>query len=162
MVVYVYIINANIYWEKTMQEWWVERTVHVMKVMFLKAEHEENRYPDFAQNFHAFSSVTFEGMIKVKLMVLDGRPTWTCTGIIHTCSIVGLIFWVQVRLRTEVLCTLSSTWQGFEMTSRSWQYTSCHWDACSNYSAVSDFSWIEIENWSSVWHVSRDPYETVL
>ena len=29
---------------------------------------------------------------------------------------------------------------GFELTtSRSWQYTSCHWDACSNHSAISDF-----------------------
>ena len=25
------------------------------------------------------------------------------------------------------------------MTARSWQYTSCHWDACSNHSVVSDF-----------------------
>ena len=25
-------------------------------------------------------------------------------------------------------------------TSRSWQYTSCHWDTCSNHLAISDFS----------------------
>ena len=44
---------------------------------------------------------------------------------VHTCyNILGL--------RTEVLCTLSSTQAGFElMTSRSRQYISCHWDACS-------------------------------
>ena len=48
-----------------------------------------------------------------------------------------VFFLVQVRLGTEVLCTPSSTWQGFElMTSRSWQYISCHWAACSNHSAI--------------------------
>ena len=48
---------------------------------------------------------------------------------------------VQVRLRTEVLHTPSSTQVGFElMTSRSWQYISCHWDPWSNHSAISDFS----------------------
>ena len=51
-----------------------------------------------------------------------------------------LIFLVQVWLRTDVLCTPSSTWPGFEfMTSGSWQYISCRWDACSNHSAISDF-----------------------
>ena len=35
----------------------------------------------------------------------------------------------QVQLRTEVLHTPSLTRPGFElMTSRSWQYISCHWD----------------------------------
>ena len=49
------------------------------------------------------------------------------------------VFWVQVQLRTEVLCSTSFTRPGFElMTSRSWQYTSCHWNACSNHSAISD------------------------
>ena len=42
--------------------------------------------------------------------------------------------------RTEVLPTPSSTWPGFElMTSRSWQYIWCHWDACSNHSTINDF-----------------------
>ena len=40
---------------------------------------------------------------------------------------------------TEVLRTPSLTQPGFElMASRSWQYTSCHWDACSNHSVISD------------------------
>ena len=35
---------------------------------------------------------------------------------------------VQIRLGTEVLRTPSPTRPGFELTtSRSWQYTSCHW-----------------------------------
>ena len=35
--------------------------------------------------------------------------------------------------------TPSSTRPGFELLiSRSWQYISCHWDACSNHSAISD------------------------
>ena len=52
------------------------------------------------------------------------------------------IFWVLVRLWTEVLRTQSSTQLGFELvTSRSWQYISCHWDACSNLSAISDYNW---------------------
>ena len=39
------------------------------------------------------------------------------------------IFMVQVRLRTEVPRTPSSTRPEFElMTSRSWEYSSCHWD----------------------------------
>ena len=46
---------------------------------------------------------------------------------------------VQVQLRTEGLCTPSSTQLGFElMTSRPWQYILCHWDACSNHLAISD------------------------
>ena len=55
-------------------------------------------------------------------------------------SSVVIIFVVQVRLGTEVLGTPSLTQLGFKlMTSRSWQYISCHWDACSNHSAISDF-----------------------
>ena len=47
---------------------------------------------------------------------------------------------VQVRLRTEVLRTTSLTRPGFKlMTSRSWQYILCHWDTCSNHSAITDF-----------------------
>ena len=47
---------------------------------------------------------------------------------------------VQVLLRTEVH-TLSATWAGFKlMTYRSWQYSSCHWDAWSNYLAIGDSS----------------------
>ena len=49
-----------------------------------------------------------------------------------------LFFFAQVRLRTEVPSTPSSTRPGLElMTARSWQYISCHWDACSNHSAIS-------------------------
>ena len=45
-----------------------------------------------------------------------------------------------LRLKAEVLCTPNSTWLRFElMTSRSWEYFSCHWDTCSNHSAIRDF-----------------------
>ena len=60
-------------------------------------------------------------------------------------STAGLLdIMIQVRLRIEVPRTLSSTQSGLElMTSRSWQYISCHWDACSkhcsNHYAISDF-----------------------
>ena len=65
---------------------------------------------------------------------------WSGLMIVHGLS-YKLIFLVQVQLRTEVLCTPSSTRSGFElMTSRSWQYIPCHWDACSNHSAITDFS----------------------
>ena len=52
-----------------------------------------------------------------------------------------LLCLVQVQLRTEVLRTPSLTRLGFNLTttSRSWQYISCHWDACSNHLAISDF-----------------------
>ena len=57
------------------------------------------------------------------------------------CKSIYNLFLFQVRLRTEVLCTPSSTQMDFEfMISRSWQYMSCHWDACSNHSAISDFN----------------------
>ena len=46
---------------------------------------------------------------------------------------------VQVRLRAEVPRTPSSAWAGLElMTSSSWQYISCHWEACYNHLAISD------------------------
>ena len=42
------------------------------------------------------------------------------------------ISFVQVQLKTEILRTPSSTRPGLKlMTSRSWHYISCHWDACS-------------------------------
>ena len=42
--------------------------------------------------------------------------------------------WIEV-----VRGTPSSTWPGFDLiTSRTLQYISCHWDACSNHSAISD------------------------
>ena len=47
---------------------------------------------------------------------------------------------VQVRLRTEVLHIPSSTRAGFElMISRSWQYISCHWNACYR---LTQYIWI--------------------
>ena len=50
-------------------------------------------------------------------------------------------FLVQVWLRAELLCTLSSTQPGFKlMTSRSWQNISCHLDTYSNHLAISDFT----------------------
>ena len=43
-------------------------------------------------------------------------------------------FLVQVWFRTEVLRTPSSTRPWFEnMTSRSWQYTSCHWEPVTTF-----------------------------
>ena len=58
------------------------------------------------------------------------------------------LFLVQVRLGTEVLRTPSSTRPGFElMTSRSWQYTWCHWGACSNHSVSSDFQHKQLYFW---------------
>ena len=45
-------------------------------------------------------------------------------------------FWFKYDLGQ--LWTPDSTRLGFElMTSRSWQHIPCHWDACSNHSAIS-------------------------
>ena len=56
-----------------------------------------------------------------------------------TRAVHEYIFLDQVRLRTEVLRTPNSTRTVFElMASRSWQYISCLWDACSNHLAISD------------------------
>ena len=65
---------------------------------------------------------------------------WSIYGM--ECNEWSIVFiLIQVRLRTEVPSTLSSTRPGFElMPSRSWQYISCHGDACSNHSAISDFT----------------------
>ena len=71
---------------------------------------------------------------------------------------VLVLFLVQVRLRTEVPSTQSSTIPGLNswppdhdstvhvaempaLTTRPWvtSYSSCHWDACSNHQAISDF-----------------------
>ena len=73
----------------------------------------------------------------------EARGIWVLLITYEVCdSNIGhtrYIFWVQVRLMTEVPPTPSSTRTGFElMTSRSWQCSSCHWDACSNHQAISD------------------------
>ena len=47
---------------------------------------------------------------------------------------IQIVFLVQVRLRAEVTMHPISTLPGFKlMTSRSWQYISCHWDATVLY-----------------------------
>ena len=62
-----------------------------------------------------------------------GWVTWAIWAAVKKCLI-------QVRLGTEVLRTPSSTRLGFKLTtSRSWQYTSCHWNAFSNHYASSDY-----------------------
>ena len=59
-----------------------------------------------------------------------------------------LVFLVQVRLRTEVLHTPSSTRPGFKLTtSRSWQHISSHWDACSYHSTISDWLIFLVQVW---------------
>ena len=60
--------------------------------------------------------------------------------------------------RRKVLCVSSKYRLGsghgvleFElMTSRSWQYISCHWDACSNHTAISDFQAMLKYEWISL------------
>ena len=47
-----------------------------------------------------------------------------------------LIFWFKYDLGQKY----HAPRPGFELiTSRSWQYISCHWDACSNHLVISDF-----------------------
>ena len=56
-------------------------------------------------------------------------------------STKDLSFLAQVWVNTEALRTSSSTRPGFKlMTSRSWQYISCHWDACSNHGLMTSRS----------------------
>ena len=63
-----------------------------------------------------------------------------------------MLFLVLVQLRTQVLCTRSSTRLEFKlMTSISWQYISCHWDACSNNRAISDLKEIYCHIILNVW-----------
>ena len=78
----------------------------------------------------------------------DSAPSTISRGDISPCTayytfrqrwmVSSISGFVQVRLRTEVLRTPSSTWAGFElMTSRSWQFISCHWGACCSRLAIS-------------------------
>ena len=54
-------------------------------------------------------------------------------------TIFGIKYDLGQKYYAPGLRTPSSTLLGFElMTSRSWQYISCHWDTCSNHSAISD------------------------
>ena len=73
-----------------------------------------------------------------KLVAIDMTILLVTWG--HQCwSALSFVCLIQVRLRTEALSTSSLTQPGFKlMTSRSWQDISCHWDACSNHSAISD------------------------
>ena len=73
------------------------------------------------------------------LQYSNASSTWKQIHLyIVTCIV--LYFFVQIRLRTDVLRIPSSIERGFElMTSKSWRCISCHWDSCSNHSAISDF-----------------------
>ena len=53
-----------------------------------------------------------------------------------------IYFWITYDFyKQEVLRYPNSTWLGFELvTSRSWQYISCHWDACFNHLAIIEFN----------------------
>ena len=65
----------------------------------------------------------------------DSATCTTCCLKVYNLNIFG-----SSTISTEVLHTPSSTRLRFElMTSRYWQYASCHWDACSNHLAISDF-----------------------
>ena len=62
-------------------------------------------------------------MIRTNTWLVSVEQAWFCS----KCDLI----------RTEVLCTPSSTQLGIElMTPRSWQYISCHWDTCYNHSAM--------------------------
>ena len=48
-------------------------------------------------------------------------------------------FWIKYDLGQRYYATQVRSEPGFElMTSRSWQFISCHWDACSNHLAISE------------------------
>ena len=50
--------------------------------------------------------------------------------------------WLNNIFRWSMTLDWSTTYPKFDLvTSRSWQYISCCWDACSNHSAISDFSY---------------------
>ena len=67
--------------------------------------------------------------------------------IANTCKSVlirstSLYFWFKYDFgqRYMCYCNPSLTRLGFELiTSKSWQYSSYHWNDCSNHSAISDF-----------------------
>ena len=77
-----------------------------------------------------------------EMLILTTEPSGT---LIYQCQCQrsctkDITILIQVRLRTKVLSTPSSTRLGFEfMTSRSWQHFSCQWDACSNHAIPKTF-----------------------
>ena len=69
-----------------------------------------------------------------------GDKNCTLSDIINQATPFILSYLVQVKLSTEILFTQCLTRQGFQLiTSRSWHYISCHWDTCTNHSAISNF-----------------------
>ena len=67
------------------------------------------------------------------LMGSVSREGWT-----HLNRLFQDMFGLSTTYRRETPITPSSTWLGLDlMISRSWQYISCHWDACSNHLASS-------------------------
>ena len=58
----------------------------------------------------------------------------------QVCKCKCEYFWFKHDLQIEVPRTPSSTQPRFElMTSKSWHYISCHWNAYSSHSVISDF-----------------------
>ena len=66
---------------------------------------------------------------------LSTQTLYICLWLLVMCRSVTKVF----ILHFKVLRTLSSIWLGFkQMSSRSWQYISCPWDARPNHSALRD------------------------
>ena len=90
--------------------------------------------PDHDSTFHVTETpITTRPSVTSKRNVLPhylrGLRWFQMHGLSDRLMHWQLICLVQVRLWTEVPRTLSSARSGLElMTSRSWQYISCHWD----------------------------------
>ena len=76
------------------------------------------------------------GLVQVETQAMQYQ-SWSSKPLLAK-QVSEYIFWWKYDLNSAP-CTSSSTQLGFKLvTSRLWQYISCHWGACSNHSAISD------------------------
>ena len=93
--------------------------------------------------------VTFEPIVIFLILLSD---QWTVTILTESFCFICVLacgwvhiqryFWIKYDLGQKYYYAPPTPRPGFElMNSRLWQYSSCHWDACSNHLAISDFVW---------------------
>ena len=94
---------------------------------------------EFGQSTYNLSCCQYCEQVVYRVICVQYRRWLIITVFSSIISRASNVLLFQVD-RRSLLRTSSSTRQGFElMTSRSRQYISCHWDACSNHPTISDY-----------------------
>ena len=100
----------------------------------------------YGRNYYWFHFMSLGAECSNNLIRMERhKMMWESFNHMRKAYTITYICLVQVRLRAKVLRTPISTRPWFELiTSRSWQYISRHWDACSNQLAISDLNKINV------------------